>query len=69
MLGIRVVPGFTQWAVGRYSGRFIHTKREASPTSGVLFDAPASGAAHGGFRRGRLRRRLGRALGHALASR
>jgi NADP-dependent 3-hydroxy acid dehydrogenase YdfG len=68
-LGHRIAPRPTEWAVARVTMRTVTRARSVSETRGALFEPPAKGAIHGGWRRGRLRRRLGENYGRWLASR
>jgi NADP-dependent 3-hydroxy acid dehydrogenase YdfG len=65
----RVAPRATEWLVARWSASTITRGTPADGTPGSLFEPPASGEVHGGYRRGRLRRALGERLGTALAER
>jgi NAD(P)-dependent dehydrogenase (short-subunit alcohol dehydrogenase family) len=68
LLGVRVVPRFTQWAVATYSGRLILTGSEAASTPGALHAPPAGPrTVSGGWRRGAQRRRIGAALGRSAS--
>jgi short-subunit dehydrogenase len=64
----RMSPRAAEWFVARWSATLLTKPPAASPGSGSLFDPPASGAVHGGYRRGRVRRRLGERLGVGRAA-
>ncbi|GGN51428.1 short-subunit dehydrogenase [Actinoplanes campanulatus] len=55
----RLAPRATEAAVAQWSMRLVTGPTAAPASRGSLFDAPPTGAVHGGYRRGRLRRRLG----------
>jgi short-subunit dehydrogenase len=59
----RMAPRVVESFVARWSATLITGPAAAAPGSGTLFDAPRTGAVHGGYRRGRARRRLGEWLG------
>jgi short-subunit dehydrogenase len=61
----RVAPRTTEAVVARWSAAFVTRSTPAAPGPGSLFEPPADGEVHGGYRRGRLRRRLGERLGAA----
>ncbi|MGK5740063.1 SDR family NAD(P)-dependent oxidoreductase [Micromonospora sp. URMC 103] len=63
----RVAPRITESVVARWSATYVTRRTAAAPSSGSLFEPPSSGAADGGYRRGRVRRRLGEWLGVAQA--
>jgi NAD(P)-dependent dehydrogenase (short-subunit alcohol dehydrogenase family) len=65
----RVAPRAAEWLVARWSAAMITQPRPAPGGSGSLFDAPPSGAVHGGYRRGGVRRRIGEWLGGATVAR
>jgi NAD(P)-dependent dehydrogenase (short-subunit alcohol dehydrogenase family) len=67
LLGLRVVPGFTRWAVARYSGALLLRKEPAPATSGSAMRPQGDGASSGGWRLLAWRRRAGDALGRTLA--
>lgn len=69
LVGHRIAPRQVEVAIAAVAGRTI-TRREAAPqSSGALFQPPATGEVHGGWRRSRARRRLGGAWGRALGGR
>jgi short-subunit dehydrogenase len=55
----RVAPRATEWALTRYVGVGVLTRRDADATSGNLFAPAPATRVSGEFRRGRWRRRLG----------
>jgi short-subunit dehydrogenase len=65
----RLAPRGTEWLVARWSAATIIRRTPAPQDVGALFDPPAAGEVHGGYRRGRLRRRLGERLGTWQAQR
>ena len=65
----RLAPRVAESFVARWSATLLTKPAAATPGSGSLFDAPSTGAVHGGYRRGRVRRRLGEWLGVAQATR
>jgi short-subunit dehydrogenase len=64
----RIVPRVAESLVARWSATMLTKPAAAAAGSGTLFDPPATGAVHGGHRRGRVRRRLGEWLGRAQAA-
>ncbi|HEX7094677.1 MAG TPA: SDR family NAD(P)-dependent oxidoreductase [Acidimicrobiales bacterium] len=68
-LGCRVMPGFTEWAVARYSGTLLLSREPADDTDGGLFGWDGTTSVEGGWRKLALRRRAGSALGTLLARR
>jgi NAD(P)-dependent dehydrogenase (short-subunit alcohol dehydrogenase family) len=69
LISHRLAPRSSEWVVARWSANTITQHASAPATSGSLFVPPASGAAHGGHRRGRIRRFLGDRFGRALSTR
>jgi short-subunit dehydrogenase len=69
LLGHRLAPRPVEWAVALWSARLLTGSTATEDHRGALFAPPASGDAHGGFRRGARRRRLGDAVGARLARR
>jgi short-subunit dehydrogenase len=65
----RLAPLTTETVVARWSAAFVTGPQAAASGPGSLFEPPASGAVHGGYRRGRTRRRLGEWLGTVRATR
>jgi short-subunit dehydrogenase len=69
LIGLRVVPRFTEWSVATYSGTFLITSDEAEDTAGAVMDPVAIERVQGHFRHGAMRRRLGDSYGRWAASR
>jgi hypothetical protein len=69
LLGLHVVPRFTQWAVARYSAATLLRHEHVPDGANALFDPPAHGTVDGGWRRMGWRRRAGAWYGRALADR
>ena len=69
LLGLRVVPRFTEWSVATYSGTLLTTRDHAEETSGAVIDPVATERVHGRYRHGAMRRRLGDNYGRWAASR
>jgi NAD(P)-dependent dehydrogenase (short-subunit alcohol dehydrogenase family) len=65
--GHRMAPRVAETFVARWSAASLTKRAVAAPGPGSLFDAPSTGAVHGGYRRGRVRRWLGEWLGAAQA--
>ncbi|MEU4690115.1 SDR family NAD(P)-dependent oxidoreductase [Actinoplanes sp. NPDC023714] len=65
LAGHRLAPRTAEALVGRWGAATVTGPEPAAPTSGSLFEPPATAAVTGGYRRGRLRRRLGDWLGEA----
>ncbi|MEU4560490.1 SDR family NAD(P)-dependent oxidoreductase [Actinoplanes sp. NPDC023936] len=59
----RVAPRAAESVIGRWGAAFVTGPSAVAPGPGAIFDPPATGAVHGGYRRGRVRRRLGTWLG------
>jgi short-subunit dehydrogenase len=70
MLGVRVSPRLTRWAVAAYSGRLITMRAPAPESPGTVFEPSGHGSVSGGWRRGgALRRSGGRAVARAVGGR
>jgi NAD(P)-dependent dehydrogenase (short-subunit alcohol dehydrogenase family) len=69
LLGSRVLPGFTERAVARYSGRLLLRDKVVCDTAGDVFGPHGARRVDGGWRRGAVRRRIGSAFGRTLARR
>jgi short-subunit dehydrogenase len=67
LVGHRLAPRLTEWAIARAAAALLVRGEEADDTSGELFAGRAAGHRHGGWRRGRLRRKAGEALGRAAS--
>lgn len=70
LLGLRIAPQLTQWAVAQYSARLLVTRHPHEPDAGAVTAAvDTPGRTTGGWRWWALRRTLGAAVGRALARR
>ena len=69
LLGHRVAPRLTEWALGQYSQALLLRPAPAPADDGALHRPHDDGAVHGGWRLGATRRRLGEAWGRLLAAR
>lgn len=67
VLGLHVLPRFTETVVAQVAARLIFRPGDAPVTRGALDRANVAGATAGGWRRGALRVRLGDAVGRRLA--
>lgn len=63
LLGSRVLPAFTEWAVSAYSGRLVVGPWPAPDTAGDLFTSSGLHPVDGGWRHLAVRRRLGASVG------
>lgn len=69
MLGLHVLPRFTETAVAQIAARLIFTPETAGGRGASSGTAATRSRASGGWRRGRLRARIGDAVGRSLARR
>jgi len=69
LAGHRLAPRPTEWAVARWSARFLTEDVPAPDSPGRLFSADGGDPVHGGHRRGRLRSRSGERFGRWRARR
>ncbi len=67
VVGLHVVPRFTETFVAQVAARLILQPKLAPPTRGALDAANVASATSGGWRRGRTRVRIGDAVGRRLA--
>jgi short-subunit dehydrogenase len=67
LLGVRVAPRFTEWAVARYSARMLLARGEVPATMGDVFEPHGARSVEGGWRRGSMRRRVGAWFGRAAS--
>jgi short-subunit dehydrogenase len=70
VIGLRVAPRLTEWAVATYSGRLLKQRTRAPHSSGTVFEPANDGSFDGGWRWGGAARRTGgRLIGRALSGR
>jgi short-subunit dehydrogenase len=67
LLGVRVAPRLTEWAVAQYSARMLMAKGAVPATMGDVFEPHGARRIDGGWRRGSTRRRLGAWFGRAAS--
>jgi NAD(P)-dependent dehydrogenase (short-subunit alcohol dehydrogenase family) len=67
VLGLHVLPRFTETVVAQVAARLIFQRASAPTTRGALDAANVRGTISGGWRRGRLRVRVGDLVGRRLA--